>query len=132
MLSHGVENEAENARLLAALEARALAIRGRLPFRRVAVETLREDWPAKRRAAERRLRAVVSRAAAEGGRAIVIPFRFHGFGPYEQVLAGLDYMADGRGLIPHRGVQHWMRRQIAELQRACFQRPLPHALAETR
>jgi hypothetical protein len=64
------------------------------------VETLREDWPDKRQAAEVRIRGFVERADREGGRAIVIPFRVQGFGPYTEVLNGLDYVSDGRGLVP--------------------------------
>ncbi len=85
------------------------------PFRRVQVETLREDWPEKRAEAERRVRTFVQRASDEGGTAIVIPFRVQGFGPYSRVLEGLRYVSDGTGLLPHPEVTHWIERQIAEL-----------------
>lgn len=118
ILAHGPGDDAENARWLARLDARAETVRQALPFRRVQVETLREDWPDKRRDAEVRIRAFVERARAEGGRAIVIPFRVQGFGPYREVLAGLDYVADGQGLVPDARVAEWVRRQARELRTA--------------
>lgn len=115
VLAHGPGDDGENARWLAKLDERAQAIRALAPFRRVEVETLREDWPDKRAAAEQRIRAFVTRASAEGGKAIVLPFRVQGFGPYAKVLTGLDYISDGKGLIPHPEVGAWIERQIAEL-----------------
>jgi sirohydrochlorin ferrochelatase len=116
ILAHGPADDEENARWLEHLEARANAVRQALPFRRVQVETLREDWPAKRVEAQRRVRSFVERATREGGRALVIPFRVQGFGPYAKVLEGLDYVSDGRGLIPHPNVTAWIEERIAELE----------------
>lgn len=123
ILAHGPEDDAENERWLARLSARADAVRAALPFRRVGVESLREDWPDKRAAAEARIRAFVTEAAQGGGRAIVVPFRVQGFGPYAGVLEGLPYVADGRGLIPHPQVERWVRRQVEELRAGPFRRP---------
>lgn len=117
ILAHGPGDDAENQRWIAQIDARAENVRQAFPFRRVQVETLREDWPDKRKAAELRIRAFVARASKEGGRAIVIPFRVEGFGPYEQVLDGLDYRADGRGLVPSAQVMQWVHRQAEELHR---------------
>lgn len=58
--------------------------------------------------------------ASQNGRAIVIPFRVQGFGPYAEVLKGLDYASDGRGLVPDTGVTEWIEHQIAMLERAEF------------
>lgn len=116
ILAHGPGDDAENARWLAAIDARADYVRAALPFRRVEVATLREDWPEKRKAAEDRIRAYVARAAQEGGRAIVIPYRVHGFGPYAKVLEGLDYASDGKGLLPHPNVTAWIEDQIRLLE----------------
>jgi hypothetical protein len=125
ILAHGPGDDAENARWLEKLDARAAAIRARAPFRRVQVETLREDWPEKRTAAETRIRAFVKRANDEGGRAIVLPFRVQGFGPYATVLDGLDYMADQTGLIPHAEITRWLEREIHALELGPFRTPLP-------
>lgn len=116
VLAHGPGDDEENARWLRKLSARADAIRETTPFRRVHVETLREDWPDKRAAAEQRIRAFVAAAAEDGGAAIVIPFRVQGFGPYTQVLEGLTYRADGVGLLPHAEVRAWIERQIRALE----------------
>jgi hypothetical protein len=89
----------------------------------VRVETLREDWPAKRKAAEARIRGFVKKAARRGGRAIVIPYRIQGFGPYAKVLDGLTYAADGQGLIPSAEVEQWVRRQAETLRAGPFRAP---------
>ena len=123
VLAHGPGDDDETARWIAKLDDRAKVIRARLPFRRVQVETLREDWPEKRVDAEKRIRAFVERAGAEGGVAIVIPFRVQGFGPYKKVLEGLTYAADGTGLIPHAEVTKWIERQIGMLEPGAFQSP---------
>lgn len=114
ILAHGPGDDAENERWLQHLEARAAVVRGAIPFRKVRVETLREDWPDKRRQAEQRIRAYVENAS-HTGRAIVIAFRVQGFGPYAEVLKGLDYASDGRGLVPDAGVTQWIEHQIATL-----------------
>jgi hypothetical protein len=119
ILAHGPGDDAENERWLAHLDARAEAVRRALPFRTVRVETLREDWPEKRKDAEQRIRSYVEQASRTG-RAIVIPFRVQGFGPYAEVLKGLDYASDGRGLVPDAGVTQWIEHQIALLEGAEF------------
>jgi hypothetical protein len=124
ILAHGPGDDGENARWLAMLDARAQAIRARARFRRVQAETLREDWPDKRAAAQARIRAFVTRASDEGGRAIVIPFRVQGFGPYAEVLEGLDYVSDHQGLIPHSEVTRWIEREIRTLEAGPFRSPL--------
>ncbi|MBI2795269.1 MAG: hypothetical protein HYX65_01010 [Gemmatimonadetes bacterium] len=125
ILAHGPGDDAENARWIESIEARARAVREGLPFRRVMVMTLREDWPDKRADAEARARAFVQRAAAERGVAIVLPFRVQGFGPYAEVLRDLPYRSDGLGLIPHPVVTQWIEAQIRVLERTPFRAPLP-------
>jgi sirohydrochlorin ferrochelatase len=125
ILGHGPGDDAENARWLAKLDARAAGIRARAAFRRVQVETLREDWPDKRAEAQARIRAFVQRAVQEGGTAIVIPFRVQGFGPYAEVLDGLDYVADKQGLIPHPEVTKWIEHEISALEAGPFRSTLP-------
>ncbi|MFQ5750252.1 MAG: hypothetical protein ACE5H3_12495, partial [Planctomycetota bacterium] len=114
--------DSENERWIADIDALAEAVRKILPFRQVEVQTLREDWPEKREVSEKRIRAFVAGAASEGGKAIVIPFRVHGFGPYEEVLDGLDYVTDGQGLTPHPAVTRWIEGQIEALRSGPFRR----------
>jgi hypothetical protein len=124
ILAHGPGDDAENDRWLAELDRRAETVRRALPFRHVHVETLREDWPEKRKLAEQRTREFVARASRDNGRAIVIPFRVQGFGPYAKVLDGLEYVSDGRGLVPDAEVTRWVARQIEVLERAEFRTPM--------
>ena len=120
ILAHGPGDDAENARWLAKLNARAEAVRRSKPFRRVSVETLREDWPEQRVDAERRIRAFVERARAERGTAIVLPFRVQGFGPYAEVLKPLEYVSDGVGLLPDPKVAGWIEHQAEALRAGPF------------
>jgi predicted alpha/beta-hydrolase family hydrolase len=115
ILAHGPGDDAENERWIAAIDQRAERVRAALPFHRVTVHTLREDWPEKRAVAEAQIRAAIESAAAEGRKTIVIPFRVQGFGPYAKVLEGLSYVSDGRGLVPHPHVAAWIARQVEEL-----------------
>lgn len=124
VLAHGPGDDEENERWLTRLDARADEVRRALPFHAVQVDTLREDWPKKRAVAERRIRAFVSRASRNGRRAIVIPFRVHGFGPYAEVLDGLEYSSNGLGLLPDGRVSQWIARQAAGLRAGPFRTPL--------
>ncbi|MGD2133097.1 MAG: CbiX/SirB N-terminal domain-containing protein [Maricaulaceae bacterium] len=124
ILAHGPEDDAENERWIENIDARAEAVRQAAPFRQVAVQTLREDWPEKRAVSEELIRAFVSEASAEDGQVIVIPYRVQGFGPYAEVLEGLSYVSDGKGLLPSAEIEHWVRRQVEELRTAEFRAPL--------
>jgi sirohydrochlorin cobaltochelatase len=123
IIAHGPQNDDEDRRWLTQIGLRADAVRQAAPFKNVHVETLREDWPEKRAASEARIRAYVEQASQDGGRAIVIPYRVEGFGPYAEVLQGLSYVSDGRALLPSAEVEHWVRRQAGELQRGAFRTP---------
>lgn len=114
LLGHGHGDEAENARWLERMERVAAKVREAKPFREVRVETLREDWPARRRESEARIRAFVARAAKDGS-ALVVPLRLYGFGPYAETLKGLAYESDGLGIVPHPLVGDWLVERTAEL-----------------
>jgi len=123
IIAHGPTDDAENQRWLAHIDARAAVVRQSAPFKRVQVETLREDWPEKRSASEARIRAFVDEASRDGGRVIVTPFRVAGFGPYARVLEGLPYASDGRALLPSAEVERWVRGQAQELRAGTFRHP---------
>ncbi|MFQ5658498.1 MAG: hypothetical protein ACE5G5_13225 [Candidatus Methylomirabilales bacterium] len=118
ILAHGEGDERSNDRWLAKMDHLAGRIRAWGPFATVRVETLREDWKPQRGRAERRIRRFVEERSGRGEKVIVVPFRVFGFGPYKQVLAGLDYVANGRGLLPHPAITEWIRRQAGQ----CFRR----------
>lgn len=125
ILAHGPGDDAENRRWLDWIDDRADTLRQALPFRDVRVETLREDWPEERAAAEERIHAYVAAASEGEGRVIVLPYRVQGFGPYAEVLEGFEYAADEQGLLPSVEVERWVRRQIAQLRAGEFREPLP-------
>lgn len=125
IIAHGSESNEENQRWILKLEAQADAVRQAVPFPRVQVETLREDWPEERKLAEARIRGFVQQTMQEGLQTIVIPYRIQGFGPYAKVLEGLSYVSDGKGLIPSAQIEHWVRRQAEELRAGQYRVPLP-------
>ncbi len=125
VIGHGVESDARDQYWKDRMESltRGLKVLGR--FRAVRVETLREDWEAKRRLAEERIRGFVSKQSRQG-RVLVVPFRVFGFGPYGKVLEGLEYRAEGKGLLPHRNVTRWLQEQARDcFLRAGWSSPFP-------
>jgi len=108
ILAHGPGDDTENERWLANMNRRVQQLGMVGPFREIRCETLREDWPDRRQAAERRIRDFVEKAGQSGGRCLVVPFRVAGFGPYKEVLAGLDHVADERGFCPHPNMTKWI------------------------
>jgi sirohydrochlorin ferrochelatase len=107
LLAHGMGDDEKNDRVLAAMKRIAEDL-GRAGFAVVEVATLREDWDKKRAIAEKSVRQFVTEQTASGRRVIVLPMRLSGFGPYSEVLAGLDY-TPGEGLLPHTQVADWIR-----------------------
>ena len=118
ILAHGEGDDDINRQWITKLQNLAKHVASIQPFRAVQVETLREDWQDKRSRAEKRIRDFVTAANRRDGRVIVVPFRVYGFGPYADVLKGLDYVSDGRGLLPHAAVTRWIKQQAED----CFQR----------
>ena len=116
VLAHGPGDDAENQRWIDKISARAQRLREEGGYHDVFVTTLREDWPEKREAAQQELRAYIAASENSGRQVLVIPYRVHGFGPYEDFLAGLDYQADGTGLVPHPAVTRWVESQAALLR----------------
>lgn len=113
LIAHGMGDEAENDAVLAALGrvARKIEAAG---FQEVETATLREDWPEKRAEAERRIRTFVEHQTAAGRRVLVVPARLTGFGPYAEVLNGLEYVP-GEGLLPHREISTWIEKTAARV-----------------
>ncbi len=116
IIAHGPGDDTENEAWLLHMDARAKAIEALGPFRSVDCQTLREDWPHRRAEAEQRITRHVEQASRDGLRMIIVPFRVAGFGPYREVLDGLDYVADGKGFCPHPLMTEW----IEQTALACF------------
>ncbi|MCK5447716.1 MAG: hypothetical protein KAJ43_06200, partial [Gemmatimonadetes bacterium] len=58
--------------------------------------------------AERRIRDYVGSESETGRQVIVVPMRLSGFGPYAEVLVGLEYTPT-EGLLPHPAISEWIR-----------------------
>lgn len=110
LIAHGMGSEKDNGDLLAAMEVGAQGLRSE-GFAEVRVATLREDWAAPRAHAEKEIRAAVAAMGERWGRVVVIPYRVSGFGPYREVLDGLDYVPAG-SLLPHPLVTDWIRGRV--------------------
>ncbi len=124
ILAHGLNNDLNNKELLESLNLLANQIRSSIPFKRVKVETLREDWPESRKKAKRRIHMFFQQANNEDRAVILIPFRVYGSGPYAKVLKGFKYISDGKGLLPHPNVTKWISNQIQILQQGSFRQTL--------
>jgi len=127
ILAHGPGDDAENERWLTDMRRRTERLREIGPFRDIRCETLREDWPDRRAEAEERIRVYVRTNYGAGARVIVVPFRVANFGPYAEVLEGLEYVADGRGFCPHPSMTLW----IDQTARECLP-TLPTAALDVR
>jgi hypothetical protein len=113
LLAHGMGADSENERVVEAMDSISAALR-KVGFASVSVATLREDWDEKRVIAERQIRDYVSTESAAGRRVIVVPMRLSGFGPYAEVLSGLEYTPT-EGLLPHPSVSDWIRDTAARV-----------------
>lgn len=116
LIAHGMADAEEDAELLEALEGVEKVLASE-PYAAVRSITLREDWPEARVIAEREIRAFVSEENARGRRVVVVPVRLSGFGPYAEVLRGLDYV-EAEALLPHRSVSAWVSAKAAAIARA--------------
>ena len=105
MIAHGMGDDTENDRVLASMQRAAVALEAR-GYADVEITTLREDWEEKRVDAEAQIRGYV-KAQASGRSVLVLPMRLSGFGPYAEVLDGLEYAA-GDGLLPHADIGRWV------------------------
>ena len=131
VIGHGVGSDARDRYWKDRMQSLTRGLKALGPFREVRVETLREDWEDKRRVAEERIRSFVSNQSREG-RVLVVPFRVFGFGPYDEVLEGLDYSADRQGLLPHPNVTEWLREQAKDcFSRAGWPSPFPSTHSST-
>ncbi|MFQ5640928.1 MAG: hypothetical protein ACE5IR_23365, partial [bacterium] len=83
ILAHGAGRDSENTSVLERMNHIARKVSAAGEFREVRVETLREDWPEKRKQAEKRIREFIRQESENGGKVIVVPLRVFGFGPYE-------------------------------------------------
>jgi len=115
IIAHGAGDDKVNAEWIQKLDLLADSVRTTGIFGEVAVHTLREDWEDKRVKSEKEIRQFVETHSQNNGRTIVLPFRLYGFGPYEEVLKGLAYQSNGRGLLPSPAVTEWIRRTANEL-----------------
>ncbi|MGD2044741.1 MAG: hypothetical protein PVJ80_03845 [Gemmatimonadota bacterium] len=113
LLAHGMGDEPLNDELLAAMAEIEQDVAAQ-SFAAVHSATLREDWADARAAAEQEIRALVRGEGEQGRRVIVVPVRLSGFGPYADVLEGLDYVA-GEGLLPNTGATEWIERMACAI-----------------
>jgi hypothetical protein len=115
LIAHGMGDQQENDELLAAMGDIERLVSA-TPFHTVRSATLREDWPPAREIAEREIRAFVDGENQAGRRVLVLPVRLSGFGPYADVLEGLEYTG-GDALLPHGDVSAWLRRTAESIAR---------------
>lgn len=113
LIAHGMGSEQENRALLEKMEAGARSLRAK-GYAEVRSATLREDWPGPRTRAEREIRAAVTDMGRRWSRVVVVPYRLSGFGPYAEILEGLEYVPAG-SLLPHPRVTDWITTRARDL-----------------
>jgi hypothetical protein len=106
IIAHGMGDEDENNKLLESMRGAAERV-AQGGYADVQIATLREDWPSKRITAEQEIQRYVSEENESGRRVLVLPMRLSGFGPYREVLAGLNY-SEGLALLPHEEIARWI------------------------
>jgi sirohydrochlorin ferrochelatase len=123
LIAHGMGDDGQNELVVQAMEAVSVSI-GNVGFESVNGATLREDWPEKRAAAEKKIRDYVGSESEAGRKVIVVPMRLSGFGPYAEVLVGLEYTPT-EGLLPHPAISEWIRNTASSvICRAGWDSPL--------
>ena len=111
LLAHGMGDEDEDRQVLHSMEDAAGALRTG-GYAEVHVGTLREDWAGAREEAEERIKALVAGMSERHRHVLVIPYRVSGFGPYADVLEGLEYVAT-EGFLPHPLITDWIAERAA-------------------
>ena len=114
ILAHGPGDDEENKQWLIDMQRRTQRLGSLGDFIDIQCETLREDWPGRRAQAEKRIRTFVQTQSDAGNRVLVVPFRVAGFGPYSEVLEGLEYIADEQGFCPHPNMTTWIDQTARE------------------
>ena len=116
VIAHGTGDDAENSEWIRLISERTKLAKSELGMDQIEVFSLREDWMGKRAESEFEIRNFLQEAQKSNNEVIVIPFRVHGFGPYQKVLADLTYTSDGLGLLPHPAVGDWIKNQASILE----------------
>lgn len=111
LVGHGPVDDAANADWLKTMAALARAVQKKGGFSDAKIATIRDDSaPEVKAKAAQGLRNIVTTAAAEGGRAIVIPYVIARGGIEDHIVAalqGLEYVWDGEALCPHPAISRW-------------------------
>ena len=112
LVAHGPVDDAAVKDWEADLGAHAAALVRSGGFRAANVSLLRDDAaPPVRARAVAELRAKVEAAAADGGRALVVPVLIARGGIEDKIprdLAGLTFAWSGEALLPHAGFDRWV------------------------
>ncbi len=120
LVAHGPTDDAALPSWEASLRSVAASVKAGGKFKAVATAMLRDDAPAPTRAAAvAQLRRLVS-AASEDGRVLVVPLLIARGGIEGKIvgdLAGLDYVWDGRTLMPHAGFEAWVLERAASIDK---------------
>ena len=107
IIAHGMGDEDDNEKLLRSMRHAAERV-AQDGYADVQIATLREDWAPKRIEAEQEIRRYVSEQNESGRRVLALPMRLSGFGPYREVLKGLNY-SEGLALLPHKDIASWIQ-----------------------
>ena len=115
IVAHGPNGAADADRWMSAIRQLGVQIRSLVPFQELDVRLLRDDAPkpVKDQALAELRHAVASRA--ESGRVVVVPLLLGPGRVLDQVpdvLTGLEYLWDGRPVLPDSRIADWVLSQV--------------------
>ena len=115
IVAHGPNGDADADRWMGVIRDLGVQIRSRVPFREIDVRLLRDDapTPVKDQALAEFRDSVASRAAS--GRVVVVPLLLGPGRVVDQipnVLTGLEYLWDGRPVLPDSRIADWVMSQV--------------------
>ena len=115
IVAHGPNGAADADRWMGVIRELGVQIQARVPFQEVDGRLLRDDapTPVKDQALAELRHAVASRAAS--GRVVVVPLLLGSGRVLDQVpnvLTGLDYLWDGRPVLPDNRIADWVMSQV--------------------
>ena len=115
IVAHGPNGDTDADRWMGVIRDLGVQIRSRVPFREIDVRLLRDDapTPVKDQALAALRESVASRAAS--GRVVVVPLLLGPGRVVDQiptVLTGLEYLWDGRPVLPDSRIADWVMSQV--------------------
>lgn len=113
LLAHGSKSDEDNNYWLSVIKGNIERVKADprcARFKAIKAATVREDWPEQREKAVTEVRTMIEEDA-KSGRVLVIANRMYGSGPYKNMLKGLEYVLNDKGLVG-QALTRWLEEGI--------------------